>query len=138
MVSLTRPRDLPNVSRDWTASLRAVLNADIVPLETFDKDDPLGLAFYTLVLLRTRLVTRATEKLPAAARQWAQTKLISGKPSSYRDHALGAVGLLVWAFSEYDIPLADGNRLVELVQQESSGHGLLFDSFFLTSLIALG
>ena len=138
MVSLIRPRDPPDVLQDWTASLRAVLNADIVPLETFDERDPLGFAFYTLVLLRTRLVIRATEKLPAAARQWAETKLVSAKLSPYRDHELGAVGLLVYAFSEYDIPLTDGGRLGELVQQESSGHGLLFDSFFLTSLIALG
>ncbi len=138
MVSLTRGRDLPEVSQDWVASLRAVVNADIVPLETFDEDDPLGFAFYTLVLLRTRLVTRASEKLPTAARLWAEAKLATAELSPYKDRDLGAIGLLVYAFSEYDIPLANKDRLGALVQQESSGRGLLFDSFFLTSLIALG
>lgn len=116
MVSLIRPRDFPDVSQGWTASLRAVVNTDIVPSEAFDEDDPLGFAFYTLVLLRTRLVTRATEKLLAAARQWAETKLVSAKLSPYRDHELGAIGLLVYAFSEYDVPLANGDRLGALIQ----------------------
>jgi hypothetical protein len=138
MVSLKPIEVAPPLTDDWTASLRAVVNADIIPLGHFDEHDPLGLAFYTFVLLRTRTITRATEKLPAAARQWAEAKLLSGDLSPYRDRDLGAVGLLFYAFAEYDIPLQGESRLGQLAMEHSTRHGLLFDSFFLTSLIALG
>lgn len=138
MVSLIEADDLPDDSQDWATSLRAVVSADISPLGSFDENDPLGFAFYTLVLLRTGAVTRANEKLLATARQWAEAKLDSDKLSVYRDRDLGALGVIVYAFAEYEIPLANERRLEEIALQESDGHSLIFDSFFLTSLIALG
>lgn len=138
MVSLVANDEFSMATQDWTSSLRAVVNADIVPLGEFDDSDPLGFAFYTLVLLRTNIITRPNEKLPAVARQWAEAKLTTEKLSPYRDRDLGALGLLVYAFSEYGTPLAAENRLGGLALAESTGNELLFDSFFLTSLIALG
>jgi hypothetical protein len=138
MVSLIVNDGFSRTAQDWTASLRAVVNADIMPLGEFGDSDPLGFAFYTLVLLRTNIVTRPNEKLPAAARQWAEAKLTTGRLSPYRDRDLGALGLLVYAFSEYGIHLAEEDRLAEFALNESAGKGLLFESFFLTSLIALG
>jgi hypothetical protein len=138
MVPLIASDELSSTAQDWTTSLCAMVNADIAPLGNFDEGDPLGFAFYTLVLLRTRVVTRASEKLPDAARQWAEAKLVTGKLSPYRDRELGALGLLVYAFSEHGVPLENEDGLGKLALHESSGQGLLFDSFFLTSLIALG
>jgi hypothetical protein len=138
MVSLIEKEHPSDISYDWSTPLRAVVNADIAPLETFDETDPLGFAFYSLYFLRTGVVTRANEKLPASARQWAEDKLASGKLSPYRDRDLGALALLVYSFAEYGIPLHDDAQLATLVATETYVDGLLFESYFLTSLIALG
>jgi hypothetical protein len=138
MVSIIANDEFSKGAQDWTASLRAVVNADIVPLGEFDSSDPLGFAFYTLGLLRTNIVTRRNEKLLAAARQWAKTTLTTGKLSPYRDRDLGALGLLIYAFSEHGAALTEQDRFADLVRNESAGAALLFDSFFLTSLISLG
>src|SRR4051812_11414519 len=123
MVSLIENKDPSDISYDWSAPLRAVVNTDILPLEAFDETDPLGFAFYTLYFLRTGVMTRANEKLPASARQWAEEKLASRALSPYKDRDLGALGLLVYSFAEYGVPLHDEEGLATLVAKENCAGG---------------
>ena len=51
---------------------------------------------------------------------------------------MAALGLLVSAFSDHKTPLTHKDRLTDLAGGFVGQNGLLFDSFFITALIALG
>jgi hypothetical protein len=55
-----------------------------------------------------------------------------------RDHTRARWAFLIYAFSEHGVALAEEDRFPDLVRNDSTGAALLFESFFLTSLICLG
>lgn len=104
----------------------------------FEKDDPLGMAFYQFAILETGYRSQELSANPETWNLWLENRLDNEIPTPYIDTELSAMGLVFYALSRKEIKPINSYKFIKLADENFSNESGIHNNFLATVLVGLG
>ena len=104
----------------------------------FERDDPLGMAFYQFAISETNYKSQEISSNPEFWKSWLETRLNEEFPTPYIDTEISAMGLILYSLSRKGIYPSNADKFIELANKHFTSKDGLFGNYLATVLVGLG
>lgn len=123
------------ISDDFNNVDFSIVGQDLL---VFEREDPLGMAFYIFALLETDYISQEFTSKPEDWKYWLETRLENEIPTPYVDTELSALGLIVYALSRKEELPENISSFLTLVDEHFSETSGIYKNYLASVLVGLG
>jgi hypothetical protein len=104
----------------------------------FEKEDPLGMAFYIFAISETGYASQEFTYKPEHWKYWVESRLDNDIPTPYLDTEVAALGLIIYSLCRQEIIPQNSSNFIRLVDEHFSASNGIYKNYIASVLAGLG